>query len=155
MNSPFGSPSPSQQSGPAPRNYAEVFDPRDYEGKSDIELESYARNLHNYIKTLLPQNPFPAILFDKLEKRLDGITSMLTKRYAAKGVLNRTQAKDRWEKLGQRLDAFAAEEPELLERPSKRQRVEPPCQKEVREELEALRHLRKSYAEKQPEEEED
>ena len=31
------------------RNYDEVFDASKYEGKDTIELETYARNLHNYL----------------------------------------------------------------------------------------------------------
>lgn len=90
---------------PLPRNYSEDFNPADYECKSNIELESYARNLHNYLNSLLPQNPFPAFLFEKLEKRLDGITSILQKRCAASGALNKDKAKQRLQTLGSRLDS--------------------------------------------------
>src|ERR1700760_542102 len=117
MESPFSSPLLTQQSyarPPLPRNYSETFNAADYEKKDSIELESYARNLHNYLQTLLPQNPFPANLFDKLEKRLDGITSILQSRSLASGVLSRDAAKKKLERLGNRLESTAPVLPTLL-----------------------------------------
>lgn len=152
--SPFGSPS-QQQRPQLQKNYSEVFDPREYECKDSIELESYARNLHNYLTSLLPQTPFPAFLFEKLEKRLDGITSILQKRCAAKGVLDQDQAKKRLQALGQRLDqpdaptalpkTFPRGMEDLPSHPPKKRKMEPGYVQDVRRQSSSLKLLRNSY----------
>lgn len=109
--SPFGSP---RQQAPPPlsRNYAEIFDPKDYECKSDLELESYARNLSNYLDKLLKDQPFPAFLFEKLETRFNGILSMLKSRSAAKGVsTTKHSAQERLKRLNASLDALSSTQP--------------------------------------------
>ena len=100
--SPFGAPGLPQQ--PLTKNYSDTFVEADYEHKDNVELESYARNIRNKLLEYCSQEPFPAFLFDKLEKRLDGLTSMLQKRSAAKGVLNKEQATKRLNELSLRLD---------------------------------------------------
>lgn len=157
MNSPYTSPFETSRTPTLPRNYSDTFDPKEYECKDSLELESYARNLHNYLMTLLPQTPFPAFLFEKLEKRLDGITSILQKRSAAKGVLNKDQAKLRLQKLGARLDATAprivfnkdeiGEPLDVTEPPPKKRRIEvPEFVKEIQREEAALKLLKRSYS---------
>lgn len=128
-SSPF-SPNPSQpQQQYQPRNYAEVFDERDYQCKTDIELESYARNLSNYLDKLLKDTPFPAFLFEKLEKRYNGILSILKKRSAAKGVSTTAgQARERLQRLNASLDALSSTQPTEPDdcedhRPPKKQRL--------------------------------
>lgn len=129
--SPFGSPSQPQQQ-PLQRNYSEIFDPKQYECKTDIELESYARNLSNYLDKLLKDTPFPAFLFEKLEKRYNGILCMLKKRSAAKSVsVTPTAARQRLIKLNASLDALSSTQPVEPEedydcedhRPPKKQRL--------------------------------
>jgi len=100
--SPFGAPGLPQQ--PLPKNYSDVFVPADYEHKDSVELESYARNLRNKLLEYLSQEPFPAFLFEKLERRLDGLTSILQKRSAASNVLSKEQATRRLSTLSARLD---------------------------------------------------
>lgn len=157
-SSPFGSPrQPLQQH--LPKNYTEVFDERDYECKSDIELESYARNLSNYLNRLLTDMPFPAVLFEKLETRLNGILSMLKKRCAARGVSTTKQAaEERLKRMTASLDAVSttqplSPEPEDCEdhRPAKKRKFE--FNAEIRRELKAER-VRKANQEKEEEEEE-
>lgn len=145
-HSPFGSPADVKQ--PLPRNYAEAFNPEDYECKDSIELESYARNLHNYLMGLLKQQPFPAFLFEKLEKRLDGITSILQKRSSASTALNKEAASSRLQALAAKLDS-ATVETESLPPPVKKRRVEAPCIKDVKESMAELRRLKRSYSDSQ------
>lgn len=71
-----------------PKNYADTFDPASYEWRSTSDLESYARNLKNYLARLLQDDPFPAALFEKLEVRLEGIRSILQKRCQEKSGSN-------------------------------------------------------------------
>lgn len=160
MNS-YNSPFETQAKPVLNKNYAEVFNEEDYEGKNNIELESYSRNLHNYLKQLLPQNPFPAALFEKLETRLDGLTSMLERRYAASGVLDRTKAEERLQSISARLDQAPAvlppTTPKLMidesPRPLKKRKVpEPAFVASIRKDVDALRDLRRSYQEKEEEE---
>jgi len=61
-------------------NYEETFDPASYSWRDTRELESYARNIKNYLARLLQDDPFPAALFEKLETRLEGIRPILQKR---------------------------------------------------------------------------
>lgn len=162
MNSPFGylNNTPAK---PLARNYSETFDPQEYEAKDSIELESYARNLHNYLNSLLTQEPFPAFLFEKLEKRLDGITCILAKRCAASGALNKAKAKARLETLGQRLEPVSVpvDLPPTTPRsmidvkghPPKKRKLD--CVREVKEDMDALRSLKDSYSTQEVEEEED
>lgn len=154
MNSPYHSPfnvsSPPQR----PKNYAEVFDPKEYECKESIELESYARNLRNYLMSLLQQEPFPAFLFEKLEKRLDGITSILMKRSVANSVLDKGKAVERMRALDRRLEVTAPVLGEtcpqgmhdLPSHPPKKRKLDPIHVQEVRKEAQALRMLRESYS---------
>lgn len=138
------------------RNYSEIFDPTEYECKTDTELESYARNLRNYVLSLLQQTPFPAFLFDKLSKRLDGVTSLLEKRSAAKGVLTKEQALERMKEIEKRLDATSADtqEPSLPDTPPpKRRRTEAPCQDDIKRGLEEQRKRRQQREEEEEEEE--
>lgn len=127
-SSPFGSPS-QRTSQPLARNYSEVFDERDYECKSDLELESYARNLSNYLDKLLKDTPFPAFLFEKLEKRYNGILSILKRRSTAKGVSTTAgQARERLQRLNASLDALSSTQPEEPEdcedhRPTKKPKL--------------------------------
>jgi len=150
-NSPFNVTSKP----PLPRNYAETFDPAQYECKDSVELESYARNLHNYLKTLLEQNPFPQFLWDKLEKRLDGITSILEKRSLASGVSNKAAAEQRLQKLSDKINATAISPPahtsavgmlDVNPRPTKRSRIEPMYVRQVREDVDSLKALKMSYS---------
>lgn len=99
---PFGTPGLPQQ--PLAKNYSDVFVAADYEHKDSVELESYARNLRNTLLGLLSQKPFPAFLFEKLEKRLDGLTSILAKRSVASTVLDSEKASKRLAILSARLD---------------------------------------------------
>ena len=99
---PFGVPALPQQ--PLPKNYADEFVAADYEHKDSVELESYARNLRNKLLEYLSQKPFPAFLFEKLEKRLDGLTSILQKRSVVRSVLSAEQATKRLSILSARLD---------------------------------------------------
>lgn len=152
-NSPFGSPSDVKT--PLPRNYAEAFNPEDYECKDSIELESYARNLHNYLMSLLKQTPFPAFLFEKLEKRLDGITSILQKRSSASSVSNKEDAMRRLQTLSSRIDN-ATVQASPASPPLKKRRIEAPCISSVRKDMEELRRLKRSYSDStQPVEEEE
>lgn len=132
------------------RNYAETFKPEDYECKETLELESYQRNLRNYLLQLLQQDPFPAALFDKLEKRLDGIVSILEKRYLASGVsVNKRQAEEKLKALDQRLEkvnAAATDLEKLEEPPAKRQRKDPGYVEEVRKAKDALSKLKRAYS---------
>lgn len=154
MNSPFNTP----QRNPLPRNYAEIFDPKDYECKDSIELESYARNLHNYMMSLLEQPRFPEFLFDKLEKRLDGVTSILQKRSAASGVFNKDKAKKRLQELSERMDNAVVPPPVFLapgsmyldnKQPAKKRKIESPCISEVKKNMDSLRQLKRSYSDSQ------
>lgn len=152
---PFGS--PKQQAQPQlAKNYTEIFDERDYECKTDIELESYARNLSNYLNRLLTEMPFPAVLFDKLESRLNGILSMLKKRCAAKGVsTTKHSAEERLKRITASLDAISTTQPSSPDdaedhRPAKKRKFE--FNEEVRRELRAERERK---AKDQAEEEED
>lgn len=143
-----------------PRNYSDSFKPEEYESMSSIDMEAYARNLHNYLMTLLQQEPFPAFLFEKLEKRLDGLTSLLKKRSAASGALNKDKAKERIIALGKQLDqASPAPVPmEDTDEPlPKRRRIDPPGYvKELVKENNALKDLKRSYGDStQPVEEEE
>ncbi len=152
-NSPFNT---QQAATPKPRNYSDVFNPEEYECKASLELESYARNLKNYLLTLLSQDPFPAFLFEKLEKRLDGVSSILQKRSAVSGVLSKDKAKERLHVLSSRLectDANASEEQTTP--PAKRRKLDPPCQEDVIKEMNALRRLKRSYSDSQKTEEEE
>ena len=160
MNSPFS----SYKDKSLPRNYAEIFDPKDYECKDSLELESYAHNLRNYLLGLLAQKPFPEFLFNKLEKRLDGITSILQSRSSASGVLNKEQATKRMEVLSQRLDGAPATSTStridlVSSRPAKKRKIEPVYVNDVKKSMEALRSLKKSYSDSEStltvEEEED
>lgn len=160
MNSPSNSWSSPfetyQKPPPLPRNYSEVFDPADYECKSNIELESYARNLHNTLINLLPQKPFPAALFDKLEKRFDGLTSMLTKRCAASGVCtDPTTARLRLSKIAERLDKAVPAMPSLStpslmideeDHHTKRTRVDPDSVLEVRKAMVANKRKQDNFS---------
>lgn len=153
-NSPFGSPSevkPTLQ-----KNYGDAFNPEEYECKDSIELESYARNLHNYLMTLLKQTPFPAFLFEKLEKRLDGITSILQKRSSASTALNKDQAMSRLQAISSRIETATAI-PEPSQPPLKKRRTEAPCIKDVKKDMDELRRLKRSYSDstQEVEEEED
>lgn len=161
--SPFGSPRQTQPA-PLPRNYSEIFDPAEYECKTDVDLESYARNLSNYLNQLLTQQPFPAFLFDKLEKRLEGITSILKKRSTAKGVCaTKQQAEERLKRLTASLDAVSSTQPVSPEEddlppspPYKKRKFESPGYvKEVQRAKDSLTLLQKSYSKDQDEEEED
>jgi hypothetical protein len=144
--SPFGS--PSDVKAPLPRNYSDAFNPEEYECKDSIELESYARNLHNYLMGLLKQTPFPAFLFEKLEKRLDGITSILQKRSSASTALNKDTAMDRLQKLSSRIDNATAI-PEPTPPPLKKRRIEAPCISDVKRDMDELRRLKRSYSDSQ------
>lgn len=158
MNSPFGAPSEPRPP-PLQRNYADVFKPEDYECKDSVELESYARNLRNYMLQLLQQQPFPQFLFDKLEKRLDGITTILLKRSVANHVLDKKGAQERLNALDRRLQTIqpilsASTSPQgmLDVNPAplkKRKQSEPEHVQEVRRELNSLRQLKKSYSDSQ------
>lgn len=172
--SPFGNTPPQPELKPAlPRNYADVFRPEDYECKESLELESYARNLHNYLMTLLPQNPFPAFLFDKLEKRLDGITSILQKRSAQSGAFDKDKAKERLKQLGALLAPVEVTTPKartMLDdlgdrviKPAfdnmtpplpKKRKLDPDYVTQVRNDSEALKLLRNGYSKGVEEEEE-
>lgn len=159
MNSPYQNPFETRRAQPLPRNYSEEFVAADYECKDSVELESYRRNLRNYLLSLLQQDPFPTFLFDKLEKRLDGITSILEKRSAASGALTKEAAQQRLKKLDERIqaaDAMSQEKPEE-ERPAKRRRIDPQYVQEVRNAKNSLDLLRQQYAgqSQQQEEEED
>lgn len=157
MNSPFGSPSEPRPP-PLQRNYADVFKPEDYECKDSVELESYARNLRNYLITLLSQEPFPQFLFDKLEKRLDGITTILLKRSVANHVLDKKGAQARLNALDRRLETIqpilsASTCPQGMRdvnpAPLKKRKADPEHVQEVRKEMQALRDLKKSYSDSQ------
>lgn len=149
-NSPFNVTSPK----PLPRNYSDVFNAEEYECKESIELESYARNLHNYLNSLLPQTPFPAFLFEKLEKRLDGITCILQKRCQDQNGMNKDKAKQRLLVLSKRLDSTSLEPPSILppttpiamidepDHPPKKRRLEAPCVQDVRKALQEQRQQR-------------
>lgn len=152
--SPFHtSPRPS-----LPKNYADTFVAADYECKDSIELESYARNLHNYLLTLLPQEPFPQFLFDKLEKRLDGISSILQKRSKDLVLANKEKAKERLEQLAARISSTEVPTTtgmdETRSPPIKKRRIHAPCQDEVRNSLKRHRETF-SFNESQAEEEEE
>lgn len=142
-NPPMGNPSEQKQY--LPRNYATEFNPEDYECKDSIELESYARNLHNYLMGLLKQTPFPAHLFEKLEKRLDGISSILQKRLSASSALTKSEAEARLKKLAAKLDAATVDEP-TPQPPIKKRRVEAPCISDVKRSMDELRRLKRSYS---------
>lgn len=153
MNSPFE----TRRSQPLPRNYSEEFVAADYECKDTLELESYQRNLRNYLLSLLQQDPFPAALFDKLEKRLDGIISILEKRYAASGVsVNKKAAEEKLKALDQRLEKIsaAASSQEKLDvypdditpPPAKRQRKDPGYVEEVRKAKDQHKKLKKTFS---------
>lgn len=158
MNSPYQSPfgQPSQPSKPAlPKNYSEVFKEEEYECKDSIELESYARNLRNYLLTLLQQEPFPAFLFEKLEKRLDGITTILMKRSVAGKIMSKTDATAKMRALERRLDTIAINPPtettpqgmhDDVNHPPKKRKLEPRHVQEVREGMDSLRRLKQSYS---------
>lgn len=157
FNGSPGSPFAYQTQKPLPRNYAEEFNEADYECKDSIELESYARNLSNYLNGLLTQTPFPANLFEKLEKRLNGIICLLQKRSAARGVLNKDQAKERLQALGRKLDATAIPTPSMTtpiamvdepDHPPKKRKISP-CIPQVRKDMEELRRLKRSYSDSQ------
>ncbi len=157
-SSPFETFTPPQKQ----RNYSDIFDPKEYECKDSLELESYARNLHNYLMTLLPQTPFPAFLFEKLEKRLDGITSILQKRCAASGVLNKDQATKRLQSISDRLAATAPKPPlyqaegtmvDKTSHPPKKRKLD--FVKDIQKEAQSLRLLKASYNSEDTEEAED
>lgn len=137
MNSPYNTynnPFDNKPQQPAfPRNYSDTFNEADYECKDSIELESYARNLRNYLMGLLQQDPFPAFLFEKLEKRLDGIVSILKKRSAANNVSNKQQAQARLKALDTALNKAVniitdkeEEQEKLDEPPLKKRRLDLP-----------------------------
>lgn len=164
-----GSPFNVSSRPPLPRNYSEEFNAQDYENKNSIELESYARNLHNYLNQLLTQMPFPAFLFEKLEKRLLGITSILQSRSAASGALDREKASERLQALGKKLEAATAKNESAIPLPTsivqfpdeqglpprKRARVEPMYLQQVRKDVQELKALKESTSNLGVEEEED
>lgn len=159
-HSPFGSPSQHNYSRPPlPRNYSEIFDPAEYECKSDLDLESYARNLSNYLNKLLTETPFPAFLFEKLEKRYNGIISILKKRSAAKGVSTTAkEAEERLRRLNAELDAHSSTqpvEPDDVEdhRPTKKRKFE--FNEEVKRELQRERQRKALSQTAKPTEEEE
>lgn len=158
MNSPYNSPFNVQSPKPLPRNYSETFNAEEYECKDSIELESYSRNLRNYLMGLLQQEPFPAFLFEKLEKRLDGITCILMKRSVANPVFDKEKAKAKMRALDRRLDTIAPAIPTqttpqgMLDEPNhppKKRKIESPCISDVKKEMEALRMLKRSYSSSQ------
>jgi len=147
MNSPYQNPfdKPVQQQ--LQRNYSDVFKAEDYECKDSLELESYARNLRNYLMGLLQQDPFPAFLFEKLEKRLDGIVSILTKRSAASNVLGKNDARARLKQLDALLNKAVeietvTSQQDTPEPPLKKRRVDPMYVDEVRKSDQALKQTR-------------
>lgn len=154
--SPFYSPKSSNLA----RNYSDVFDPAEYECKSDLDLESYARNLSNYLNSLLPQIPFPAFLFNKLETRYNGVLCILKKRSAAKGVLTtRQEAEERLRALNAELDSQMSTPPISLEvddfedqRPKKKQKLFS-FNPDIKRELEAERKRKREAEEKKQEKE--
>lgn len=149
MNSPYKNPFETKGTQPLPRNYSDVFNPEDYEWKDSIELESYARNLTNYLRQLLQQTPFPAFLFEKLEKRLDGITSILEKRSLASGALDKDKAKERLLALERKITPVAVtrmDSQEKLEPPIKKRRLDPAYVEEVRACKNELDRIKKSYS---------
>lgn len=155
MNS-YNNPFETQQRVPLTKNYAEVFNETDYEGKSTIELESYARNLSNHLNTYLTQTPFPGALFDKLMARFEGLTSLLEKRYAASGASDRTGAKSRLEAASLRLESASAPKESVSTPPAKRRRVETPAHVvSTRKDVDSLRALKSSYTSSKGEEEEE
>lgn len=141
---------PQQQ--PLPRNYSDTFNEADYECKDSIELESYARNLRNYLMGLLQQEPFPQFLFDKLEKRLDGIVSILKKRSAASNVSNKDQARARLKALDTALNKAvniitdSQEEPEKLDEPPLKKRRLPEHVQEVLDSKKALQKQKEKWS---------
>lgn len=139
QGSPFNS-SPKQTLN---KNYSEVFDPAEYECKDTQDLESYRRNLHNMLMDYLKQTPFPAYLFDKLSKREEGIASILEKRYAASGVLNKEQAKKKLADLEARMNAVGTMQDENPV-PLKKRKLDPPYVEEVRTSMQQIRDLRSS-----------
>lgn len=139
MQSPWGSPITTA---PLPKNYSDTFNTEEYEAKSSLELESYARNLKNLLMSYLQQDPFPAFLFEKLEKRLDGITSILAKRSAASHVLNKDQARQRLQELSARIDPVSVDAE--LPATSRAMGVGPPLKKRK---FEYLDDIKKAQAE--------
>lgn len=149
--SPFGSPSSPQERRHLPKNYSEEFDPRQYECQTTVDLESYARNLHNMLMGFLKQNPFPAALFDKLEKRLDGITSILQNRYRANAITTDIgTAEHRLRTLSKRIAPALPETttPQTMQdepdHPPKKRKFESPCIKDVRIALKEQRERRQN-----------
>lgn len=153
----------SSPKAPLPRNYSDEFNPEEYECKSSIELESYQRNLLNYLKGLLSQDPFPAALFEKLEKRVDGITSILKKRYQEKKTMNLEQAKRRLEQLSAELapststaGSESTEDTTEDTRPMKKRKIEPVYVQQVRQAMQETKNKDKfTFNEEAEEEEED
>jgi hypothetical protein len=80
----YGAKNYNNGQGNNPKNYEDKFDIASYEWRSTTDLESYAKNLKNYLARLLQDEPFPAALFEKLEERLNGIRSILQKRCQVK-----------------------------------------------------------------------
>lgn len=136
--SPFYTPPVPEQK---PKNYSDTFVASDYECKTTIDLESYARNLRNTLMGLLSQTPFPGALFDKLEQRLDGITCILQKRYAVSNVSNAEQAKVKMEAISKRLDALVTvpNGMDTMPGPPLKKRKYEPCVSDVRKALEQER----------------
>lgn len=126
---PFDYLASKTQCTPNTKNYSDTFVKSEYENKSSVELESYARNLANYLKTLLDQDPFPEFLFDKLEKRLDGIAEILSERKSAAGTRSKGEARNRLIEIMAKIDPFEGEDDS---RPPKKQKQDPNYVEEVR-----------------------
>lgn len=153
-NSPYQNPFDKEQKPQLQKNYSDTFNPEEYECKDSIELESYARNLRNYLMTLLQQEPFPQFLFDKLEKRLDGIVSILAKRSAASNVSNKEQARARLKALDSALNKAveitldSPEPQDTLEdtRPTKKRRLLPEYVKDINKARQELKDSQEKFS---------
>lgn len=156
MNSPYNNPFANNHK-PLVKNYADTFVEADYDHMSTENLESYARNLHNTLLGLLDQDPYPAALFEKLEKRHDGLLSMLKKRYAASNVsLDKKAARARLMSAQRELESSRGikEEVESLYPPKKKARMEPGYVSDVKKGMEEIK-LKHSSQSTQPVEEEE
>lgn len=156
MHSPYNNPFDARKPQGLPKNYREEFKEEDYEHMSTEEIESYARNLKNTLLGLLDQDPWPAALFDKLEKRHNGLLSMLKKRYAASSVsTNKQDARQRLLKAQEELDAYATTKREEVESmpPKKKQKL-PEFIQEVRRSMKEA-SLKNSSQSTQPVDEEE
>lgn len=68
------------------RCYDEDFDPEKYRLKTTEDLVSWARNIRAKILELLPSDPYPAELVEKLTRRYDGIMTLVRDRRKKRGA---------------------------------------------------------------------